>query len=221
MRPATEKIPKSLLEVAGEPFAVRQIEMLRRNELRDVVFCVGFLGEQIEQLLGDGSAFGMRIRYSYDGETLLGTGGALKRALPLLGDAFFVMYGDSYLDCDYATVEDAFRNSKQLGLMTVFRNRGAFDTSNVEFRDGRMVRYDKVSRSPQMEHIDWGLGVLRADAFSGYPAGHKFDLAELYQNLLDRDELAAFEVTQRFYEIGSPEGLAETSEYISRGAEKR
>jgi N-acetyl-alpha-D-muramate 1-phosphate uridylyltransferase len=221
LRPATERVPKSLLEVAGKPFAVHQVELLRRNGLRDVVFCIGYLGEQIEQVLGDGSGFEMRVRYSYDGPKLLGTGGALRRALPLLGEAFFVMYGDSYLDCDYLAIEQAFRESGKLGLMTVFRNRGAWDSSNVEFRSGRIIRYDKVNRSAEMEYIDWGLGVLRAEAFSGYAADQPFDLAELYQNLLARHEFTAFEVNRRFFEIGSPEGLAETSDYLSRGFDKQ
>ncbi len=220
MRPATERVPKSLLEVAGKPFAVQQVELLRRNGLRDVVFCVGYLGELIEEVLGDGSAFGMRIGYSHDGPDLLGTGGALQRALPLLGEAFFVMYGDSYLECDYAAVQWEFLRSGRLGLMTVFENRGAWDSSNVELRDSRIVCYDKVNRTPEMRYIDWGLGMLRAQAFSGYPAGQPFDLSALYQDLLARHELAAFEVKQRFFEIGSPEGLAETSEYLLKKASK-
>jgi N-acetyl-alpha-D-muramate 1-phosphate uridylyltransferase len=216
LRPATELVPKSLLEVAGKPFAVHQVELLRQKGLRDLVFCVGHMGEQIEHALGDGTEFDVHIHYSDDGPTLLGTGGALRRALPRLGEAFFVMYGDSYLDCDFDAVEQEFRRSAKLGLMTVFRNRGAWDRSNVKFVDGQIIRYDKVSRSAEMEYIDWGLGVLRAEAFSAYPADEPFDLAGLYQDLLARHELAAVEVTQRFFEIGSPEGLAETSEYLRK-----
>jgi len=221
LRPATGRIPKSLLDVGGKPFVVHQLEVLRYNGLHDVVLCAGYLGEMIEEVLGDGSRFGVCIRYSYDGPTLLGTGGALKRALPLLGEAFFVMYGDSYLECDYGAVETAFRRAGKLGLMTVFRNRGAWDRSNVEFRNGRIVRYAKGSRSAHMEYIDWGLSVLRREAFSGYPADEPFDLAELYQDLVVRDELAAFEVTRRFYEIGSPEGLAETAAFLRQGVTER
>lgn len=221
MRPATGRVPKSLLDVAGKPFVVHQLELLRHKGLHEVVLCVGYLGEMLEEVLGDGSRFGVCIRYSDDGPTLLGTGGALKRALPLLGDPFFVMYGDSYLECDYGAVEAAFRRAGKLGLMTVFRNRGAWDRSNVEFRDGRIVRYAKVNRSAHMEYIDWGLGVLRHDAFSGYRSDAPFDLAELYQDLVGRDELAAFEVTRRFYEVGSPEGLAETAALLREGVAER
>ena len=101
LRPITEKIPKSLVDVAGEPFIVRQLDYLFRQRVRDVVLCIGYLGEMIEAVVGDGSRFGLRVSYSIDGPILLGTGGALRRAAPLLGEAFFVLYGDSYLPVDY------------------------------------------------------------------------------------------------------------------------
>src|ERR1017187_730011 len=131
--PLTEVIPKSLVEVAGKPFIKHQIELLRRNHIERVVICLGFLGEQIEKILGDGSDFGLQINYVHDGPRLLGTGGALKRALPILGKAFFVLYGDSFLDIDYACVEAEFVQSGEIGLMTVYRNHGKWDRSNVLF----------------------------------------------------------------------------------------
>ncbi|MCC7178090.1 MAG: nucleotidyltransferase family protein [Acidobacteria bacterium] len=214
LRPLTETIPKSLAEVAGRPFAVHQVELLAAQGITDVVWLVGYRAGQLEATLGDGGAWGMRFTYVHDGPVLLGTGGAIRRALGHLGDAFFVMYGDSYLECDFAAVEEAFRRSGRAGLMTVYRNEGRFDASNVEFADGRIVRYDKKVRTPGMHHIDWGLGVLRASAFQGYPAGEALDLARVYQDLLAAGDLAGFEVTRRFYEIGSPEGLAETDAYL-------
>ncbi|HEX2172601.1 MAG TPA: nucleotidyltransferase family protein [Dehalococcoidia bacterium] len=219
LRPLTETIPKALVEVAGRPFAVHQIELLRRSGITDIVFCVGHLGDQVEAVLGDGSDWDVALRYSFDGPVLLGTGGALRRALPLLGEAFFVLYGDSYLECDYAAVERAFRAADPPGLMTVFRNEGRWDTSNVVFHDGRIHCYDKVARRPDMEHIDYGLGVLRAGVFDRYPPDRPLDLATVYQDLLARDELAGFEVTERFYEVGSPVGLAETQAYLARKLE--
>ncbi len=213
--PLTAARPKSLLDVAGQPFAVHQLELLRRHGLREVVFCLGHLGEQVEAALGDGAAWGLRLRYSYDGPRLLGTGGALRRALPLLGEAFFVLYGDSYLDCDYAAVAAAFRASGALGLMTVFRNDGQWDRSNVHFAEGRIWRYDKHSQTPAMRHIDYGLGALRAEAFAAYPPDEPLDLASIYQDLLGRGQLAAYEVTQRFYEIGSAAGLEETRRFLA------
>ena len=215
MRPLTERVPKVLLEVAGRPFAEHQLQLLRDSGIRGVVFCVGYLGEMVERELGDGSRFGMSIRYSYDGETLRGTGGALVRALPLLGEAFLVMYGDSYLDCDYAAVERRFVESGKLGLMAIIRNEGRWDRSNVLYENGRIVRYDKKNRTPEMQYIDYGLGALRREALAKYPADAVIDLADVYHELSLKNELAGFEMTERFYEIGSPQGLQETDAYIS------
>ena len=215
LRPVTEKIPKALVEVAGRPFVVHQLELLRARGVRRVVLCLGYLGEQVEALVGDGAAFGLDVSCSYDGDRLLGTGGALRTALPLLGDRFLVLYGDSYLDCDYAAIARAFVESGRAGLMTVYRNLGRFDASNVVFRDGRIVRYTKGVRDLEMEHIDYGLGALHASALAPYPAGEPLDLARVYQDLLARGELAGFEVGERFYEIGSPQGLEETRRHLA------
>ncbi|MGA8213337.1 MAG: nucleotidyltransferase family protein [Candidatus Sulfotelmatobacter sp.] len=220
LRPLTETVPKSLLEVNGEPFAVHQLRLLKSKGLRRVVFCVGHLGESIQRAIGDGTALGLQVDYSFDGPALLGTAGAVRNALPKLGDSFFVMYGDSYLPCDYAAIARKFEVAGVLGLMTVFRNDGKWDTSNVEFEaggveGGRIVAYSKTNRTPRMHYIDYGLGVFRAKAFQGLPAGKACDLAELYTDLLQRKQLAAFEVPERFYEIGSPAGLRETTDFLA------
>ena len=216
--PITARTPKSLVDVGGRPFAEHQIELLQRHGLTDLVFLVGHLGEQVRDALGDGSRLGVRIAYVFDGPAPLGTGGALRRALPQLGDAFFVLYGDSYLDCDYRAVERVFTASGKSGLMTVCRNDDQWDRSNVLMENGRIIRYDKVGRTPDMRHIDYGLGVFKASAFGGRPADTAFDLASLYQDLLAADDLASFEVPTRFYEIGSPSGLAATREHIAARA---
>lgn len=217
LRPITEKIPKSLVSVAGEPFLAHQLRLLHARGLRRVVLCVGYLGEMIEQDFGDGSAFGVELRYVFDGPKLLGTGGALRQALPLLGEEFFVLYGDSYLPIDYAAVFETFRTSGQPGLMTVFRNEGAWDTSNVHFADGRIIRYDKREKTPDMHHIDYGLGVFRASVFAGRPAGEVFDLADVQRELVAKGALAGHEVFQRFYEVGSHAGLAELETLVRQG----
>jgi NDP-sugar pyrophosphorylase family protein len=214
LRPVTERIPKALVEVAGKPFVVHQLELLRARGVSRAVLCLGYLGEQVAAVVGDGRALGLEVACSYDGDRLLGTGGALRAALPLLGDRFLVLYGDSWLDCDYAAVAGAFVASGRLGLMTVFRNGGRWDESNVVFRDGRIVRYEKGVRDPEMEHIDYGLGALRAEALAPYPAGEPLDLAAVYRDLLGRGELAGYEVAERFYEIGSPRGLEETRRHL-------
>lgn len=214
LRPITEAIPKVLVEVAGRPFLLHQLDLLRVRGVRRVVLCLGHLGEQVEAVVGDGRGLGLEVKCSYDGPRLLGTGGAVRRALPLLGERFLVLYGDSYLDCDYQDVARRFVASGARGLMTVFRNRGRWDESNVVFRDGRILRYTKGVRDPAMEYIDWGLGVLDASALAAYPADAPIDLASVYQDLLARGQLAGYEVDNRFYEIGSPAGLEETRHFL-------
>lgn len=215
LRPLTETVPKVLLPVAGRPFLAHQIEMLRQQGIRRVVLCVGYLGEMVQEQFGDGREWGMQIDYSFDGPVLLGTGGALRRALPLLSDPFFVLYGDSYLPIPYGPVAEFFARSGRLGLMTVFRNEGHYDTSNVVFRDGEIAVYDKRLRLTGMKHIDYGLSLFRPEAFAGRTEDRAFDLAEVMQNLLARGQLAGFEVHHRFYEIGSPEGLAELEAFLA------
>jgi len=215
LHPITDTIPKSLVEVAGQPFVLHQLALLRG---RRVVLCLGHLGEQVEAVVGDGARHGVEAVYSHDGGRLLGTGGALCKALPLLGEAFLVLYGDSYLRCDYDDVERAFLASGKCALMTVFENDGQYDVSNVRFRDGQILCYDKQPGLPNMTHIDYGLGALRASALAGYSVEAPFDLATVYRDLLARGELAAYEVRERFYEIGSPAGLAETRRLIEETA---
>jgi len=217
LRPVTREIPKSLVEIAGKPFIIHQIELLRRNDIDHIVLCLGYLGDLIQATLGDGRALGVHIDYVFDGPKLLGTGGAIKKALPMLGEAFFVLYGDSYLDADYQKVLNAFERSGKLGLMTVYHNAGRWDRSNVLFLNGQVIRYDKRQPAPEMRHIDYGLGVLSKEAFSELPAGENFDLSLVHQKLIAREQLAGFEVTQRFYEIGSSEGLEEMRTYLSKG----
>ena len=216
LRPITEKIPKLLVEVAGEPFFSHQLRLLKKNGLTKIVLCVGYLGEMIVDQYGDGSKWGVSIDYAFDGPKLLGTGGALIRALPKLGDAFYVLYGDSYLPIDYRAVGDFFLRSGQLGLMTVYENQGRYDTSNVEFTGGEIKVYDKKNKTPAMRHIDYGLGVFRAAAFDGFPRDAVVDLAAVQMQLVAHGQLAGYEMKQRFYEIGSHEGLNELDSLLRR-----
>jgi NDP-sugar pyrophosphorylase family protein len=209
LRPITEKIPKLLVEVAGEPFFSHQLRLLKQNGLTRIVLCVGYLGEMIVDQYGDGAKWGVKIEYAFDGPRLLGTGGALIAALPKLGDAFYVLYGDSYLPVDYRAVGDFFLRSGKLGLMTVFENQGRYDSSNVEFADGEIRIYDKKNKTPAMHHIDYGLGVFRAAAFAEFPRHEVVDLAAVQSSLVAKRQLAGYEMRDRFYEIGSHEGLNE------------
>jgi NDP-sugar pyrophosphorylase family protein len=215
LRPLTEALPKALVEINGVPFLAHQLRLLSRSGIDRVVLCAAYRGEQIREYAGDGRAFGLRVEYSFDGPQLLGTAGAIRRALPLLGDNFFVLYGDSYLPCDYASVERTFLASKMAALMTIFPNSDRWDTSNVEFSGGRIRAYDKVNRTAAMRHIDYGLGVFRRDVFEALPEGQPVDLASVYRDLVRRRELMAYEVPTRFYEIGSPEGIRELTEFLA------
>jgi NDP-sugar pyrophosphorylase family protein len=215
LRPLTEKIPKALVEVAGRPFLEHQIELLKRNAISDVILCVGYLGEMIEQRYGDGEGFGVRIRYSFDGPTLLGTGGAIKKALALLPEAFFVLYGDSYLPVNYQSVAAAFQEAGEPALMTVFANADAWDASNVWFEQGKIRLYSKRERLPEMRHIDYGLMICTRQIFDAYADAVPFDLADTLEDLSRKGELAGYEVSQRFYEIGSHAGLEELERVLS------
>lgn len=214
LRPITETIPKALVEVAGQPFIIRQLGYLREQGVRSVVLCVGYLGDMIEAVVGDGRKFGIAVRYSPDGPTLLGTGGALKKAVPLLGERFFVLYGDSFLPVDFAAVQQAYRDSRQPALMTVMKNGDRWDKSNVLFRNGELVEYNKRTPSPDMAYIDYGLGVVDASVLLHYPEDKALDLADVYQELSQQGQLCGMEVHERFYEIGSHTGLKEAEDYF-------
>ncbi len=217
LRPITQTVPKALVDIAGKPFIVRQLEYLRAQGFERVVLCVGHLGEQIERAVGDGSAFGLDVRYSYDGERLLGTGGALQRALPLLGEQFFVAHGDSWMPVDYAPIERAFRASGKPALMTVLHNADRWDKSNVLYEAGSVVEYNKRTPKPSMQFIDYGIAVLSSTVFGESTRDRFLDLADVYHALSLRGELAGYEAHERFHEIGSHEGLTETIAFFAKG----
>lgn len=221
LRPVTTTVPKALVDINGEPFIAHQLRLLRSNGIERVVLCVSYLGEMIRDAIGDGARFGIQIEYVFDGPVLRGTAGAIQNALSAIGSAFFVLYGDSYLPCNYYDVEEAFHRSGAPALMTVFRNEGQWDASNVEFAGGKIIAYDKQNPTPGMRHIDYGLGVFHASAFDTVPPQGCYDLARLYQDLLARGQLAGYEVSQRFYEIGSFQGIRETRRFLSPIADNK
>lgn len=214
MRPVTQRVPKSLLDVAGKPFVSRQLAYLRDQGIRDVVMCIGHLGDQVQDVVGDGGAWDLRVRYSRDGPSLLGTGGALRKALPLLEEQFFVLYGDSFLPVDFAAVARFFTGCGCPALMTILKNSDRWDKSNVAYDGGRILRYDKRNPQSDMQYIDYGLGILSKELLVTSPPKEPLDLADVYQALATSGRLAGFEVTERFYEIGSQTGLQETEQYF-------
>ena len=216
LHPITEQIPKALVEIAGEPFIFHQLRLLKSRGVHSVVVLAWYKGAMIYECVGDGTGFGLEVQYVFDGDEPLGTGGAIRHALPLLKDPFFVLYGDSYLPCDYERIQAHFHHYRQPGLMTVYRNHGKWDTSNVEMANGQILRYDKKNRFPRMEFIDYGLGVFQPFVFESLPENQSVDLVEVYQRLVASHQLSAYEVEQRFYEVGSFEGLRELDELLKQ-----
>jgi len=212
----TENIPKCLIKIRGRAFVDWQIDSFIKNGITNLVFCVSHKSEMIQDHLGDGSKKGIKIQYSIDGTRQLGTGGAIVKALPILGENFGVIYGDSYLPISYKPVEDAFLDRDFLGLMTVYKNQNELDTSNIEFFDGRIKEYRKNSKNPRMLHIDYGLSYFKSKAFDSYQQGEYLDLATLCNDIVLSKELYGFEVHERFYEVGSLKGIDALSEYLER-----
>jgi NDP-sugar pyrophosphorylase family protein len=213
LRPATETIPKAMIDINGEPFIAHQLRLLGRAGVERVILCVGYLGEMIEEFAGDGRRYGLHVSYSRDGPKPRGTAGAVRNALPLLGEQFLVLYGDSYLPCDYRAVEQAFIRCGLPGLMTVFRNRNQWETSNVEFAGGQIAEYDKTTPTAAMEYVDYGLSAFHASAFSA-GGEEATDLTAVFQALIGRRALAGSEVKERFYEVGSWEGIRALQEFL-------
>lgn len=214
LRPTTEKIPKSLIEIAGKPFICHQLDYLSRQNVISVILCVSYLGNLIKEVVGDGSKWGIDVVYSFDGDKQLGTGGALRKALPLLGESFFILYGDSYLPINLTDVQEAYVSSGCKGLMTVLKNENKWDKSNVEFSDGKIIEYNKNKVTSQMQYIDYGLGILRNSTLRNYDINQSFDLSEIYTELSLSGNLIGYEVFERFYEIGSRQGIIDTQEYL-------
>jgi NDP-sugar pyrophosphorylase family protein len=211
----TREVPKPLLEVAGEPFLIHQLRLLAAHHVKEAVICVGYRGEMIESRIGATCAE-ISIAYSYDAPGLDGTLGAIRRALPLLGERFLVLYGDSYLRLDYEAASRAWRQSGLPALMSVLRNEGRWDVSNALYADERVLIYDKRVPHADMSWIDYGLGGLSAEALDRVAATES-ELAVLYSALASRRELYGHEVTERFYEIGTPAALQEAEAFLAAG----
>lgn len=221
LHPLTERIPKSMVEIKGKPFLQYQIELLRYNDVRDVVLCVGHLAEQIKDYFGDGRHFGVNITYSDEGERRLGTAGALKFAEDLLADEFFVLFGDSYLLLDYRVIMEYFLARDELGLMVVYRNENRYDSSDVLVEDGFVTAHNKENALPGMVYINEGLSVLRKQALGIIPPDRQLSLQAFFQKLIAQKQLLALETKQRFYEIGSLAGLQEFERLVAEGGVPR
>jgi len=215
----TKNRPKSLVEIQGKPFLAYQLELLKDHEISDIVLCIGHLGGQIRKAFGDGSNYGVHLTYSLEDEPL-GTAGALKNAAPYLNDTFLVMYGDSYLLLDFVKIYAYFLTQQKLSLDTVFRNNDAFDASNIVIRDNMVEGYSKSEKTPDMVYIDCGAVIFHKEVLQLIPEDHFYSLEELFLRLIEKEQLLAFEVKERFYEIGSPQGLKDFEAFIQRRLKK-
>jgi len=226
MRPVTRTLPKALVPVGGRPFADLQLAWLAEQGVSDVVYAIGHLGGLLREFAGDGSRWGLRIRYVDEGEHLRGTGGALRLAYDegALEPVFAVLYGDSYLSLDLGALFAEFDAARPHVLMTLFRNDGAFDRSNARLHDGSVV-YDKTVTDPAsrgMRHIDYGLSIIDRDkVVASLAPGATIDLSDVYRELSLAGRVAGVEVHRRFYEIGSPEGLAALEGHLAAREEVR
>lgn len=215
LMPLTKAIPKSLVEVAGEPFIFHQLRLLASHGVTRAVLLLGHMGMEVAEAVGDGSRFGLAIACCFDGPEPRGTAGAIINAMASLAPEFGVLYGDSYLTCDYGALIRQFRGQQRPGLMTVFRNEGRWGESNVLFENGRIVLYDKAAPLPAMRHIDYGFGLFRHTAFAGVDPERPSDLADIYHRLSLAGDLAGIEMQSRFHEIGSFAGLTELRHELS------
>ena len=214
LHPITRSIPKSLIKINGKPFIIHQLEYLRTQGIKRVVICANYLGKMIQDVVGNGENFFIKVSYSFDGLAPLGTGGAIVKALPLLEDNFYILYGDSFLPINFNNVEFFYKSTKQKALLTVFKNNNKFDKSNAMFLDNYFIKYNKFQPVTGMNYIDYGLAVVSSSVFKNYIVDKNFDLANVYQKLSEANELAGMEVNERFYEIGSLSGLEETKKYF-------
>jgi N-acetyl-alpha-D-muramate 1-phosphate uridylyltransferase len=215
LRPYTNNLPKAMVKVLGKPFLEYEIRLLARSGADDFILCAGYLAQSIADYFGDGSKFGVKIRYSFEGDNLLGPSGALVKARPLLDEAFFVTYGDAYLSLDYNYAMSHFVSTGRLGMMVVFLNRNRFGRSDVVVKGSYVVKYDKRNQSEGMDWINYGVSFLKRSALDGIASGTKLGEEEFYGRLIERRELLAFETKNRFYEIGTPGSLSEFEKLVA------
>jgi N-acetyl-alpha-D-muramate 1-phosphate uridylyltransferase len=216
LAPLTDKIPKPMVPVNGKPFLEYELKLLKESGISDFVLCLGYLGNVIQAYFGEGNEFGIRIKYSYDGNRPLGVIGALKHAEPLLEDHFFMSYGDAYLQADYGNAMKEFEESGKLGMMFVFENRNKYGRSDVEVKNGFVTNYDKTTQTPKMTWINYGVTALRRESLDRVPKGREHNEQEFFSQLIRDHELLAHVVKERFYEIGNLQSLQEFKEFVSK-----
>jgi len=215
--PLTERIPKVMVQVMDKPFLLYLLELLKRGGISNIVLCVGYRGSQVRDFFADGEGLEIRITYSEEKGELLGTGGALKQAQGLLQDDFFVINGDTYIPLEYGEVHKAFIKRAKKALMVVYRGDMGI-RNNVRLDDRLMViEHDKNSLSPDLKYIDAGVLVLKREVLDLIPDGCSISLEKgLYPPLMQKRELAAYITEERFYDMGTPDGLKLFEEFLRK-----
>ena len=211
--PLSDTTPKSLININEKPFIFYQLEDLSRQGIKKVILCVGHLSNQIKDAVGDGKKFGLKICYSEDGREQLGTGGSINKALPLAGNHFMVLYGDSFVSLNYKKIIKEYFHHNKPTLMTIYRNKDLYDKSNVSILNNNLIEYNKKNPKKTMSLVDYGLSVISRESFKRY-AKDQFDLSDYYEYQSENSNLVGYEVFERFYEIGSLEGIRETKKYF-------
>lgn len=211
--PETLKIPKSLIKIYNDPFIKHQLLLLKSKGITNIILSLGNLGEKVEKYIQENNNFDLDIEYSFDGSKLLGTGGAIKNAFSKLSNPFGIIYGDSFLNIEYLDIINYFKQYSTLGLMTVLKNNNLWDKSNIVFRDGKILEYNK-DKTGDYQYIDYGFSILKKESFENFFAKDIFDLKEVFYELVRNNQLIGYEVFNRFYEIGSVSGIKETENYI-------
>ena len=211
----TKNHPKALLDIEGKPFIVRQLEYLSSQNIKKVIICAGYLGDQIQKVIGNGDLYNINVEYSFDGEVLLGTGGCIKKALNKVDENFFILYGDSYLPISFKRVQEFFLKKNTSALMTIYKNESKFDKSNVYFKNKTII-YNKDNPTAEMKYIDYGLNLVNKKIFKKFMNNDIFDLSEVFTFLSENSMLDVMEVYDRFYEVGSEEGLINTIDYFKK-----
>lgn len=213
--PLTKKIPKSMIKVCEKPFFNYQIDLLKKNQIDEIVMCIGIFSEQIIDYFGDGKKFGISIKYSKENPNdLLGTCGAIKNAEKYLDEVFFVMYGDSYLPINFNDIYEKFLKSKKYGLMTIYKNQNKFDTSNVAIENDLVSIYDKSQKNKNLQYIDYGLSILNKQVLNDIPSNKFVDLEFLFKQMIEKKMLTYYISEERFYEIGSEEGIRDFENFV-------
>ena len=216
LHPLTRDLQNSLIEVGGRPFIDWQLELLEKNGYRDVVMCVNHMSEKIVDRIGNGNKFGLNVIYSHDGPQQLGTAGAIKKALSKIGPKFAVIYGDSYLPINYGDVENEFLKTNSICLMTYLQNENHYDISNIEIENQTIVSYSKENPTPKMKHVDYGLSYYSREVFDSIVENEHADLSRILEKLSKSQSINGYEIFQRFYEIGSFQGIISFTEYLEK-----